>query len=111
MSEDDSQPRPATDDAARAAGDLGETRRAEDETIAQRRRGEDQALADRRTAQDRVLESAGHRLFLAAAAMTAAVNAGDLDRVRSANTELQAAVDAHLALGGQRRQPGQGEAP
>jgi hypothetical protein len=87
------------DKAAAAAGDsLAATRAAEDETVAQRRLEEDQATADRRTEEDRVLASAGHRLFLAAAAMTAAVNSGDLTQVSGANTELQEAVDAHLAL-------------
>lgn len=91
---------PASDqDTAAAADDsLAAARAAEDETVAQRRLEEDQATADRRTAEDRVLASAGHRLFLAAAAMTAAVNSGNLTQVSGANTELQEAVDAHLAL-------------
>jgi hypothetical protein len=93
------QPAAGGDAAAKAAGALDQSRRAEDETIAQRRLEEDQALADRRTEQDRALASTGHRLFLAAAAMTTAVNSGDLTQVSGANGELQAAVDAHLALG------------
>jgi len=81
-----------------AAGTLAQTRQNEDEAIKQRRLEEDQALDDKRTAEDRVLASAGHRLFLAAAAMTAAVNNGDIEQVRGANGELQEAVDAQLAL-------------
>jgi hypothetical protein len=86
------------DAAAKAADSLEQARRTEDDAIAQRRLEEDQALADRRTDEDRALASSGHRLFLAAAAMTAAVNSGDLRQVQGANTELQTAVDAHLAL-------------
>ena len=96
MSADNQQPAPDRDTAA--AEGLAATRAAEDEVIAQRRLEEDQALADRRTAEDRTLASSGHRLFLAAAAMTAAVNSGDIEQTRGANTELQEAVDAHLAL-------------
>jgi hypothetical protein len=86
------------DAAAKAAGALDESRRAEDDAVAQRRLEEDQAVADRRTDEDRKLASTGHRLFLAAAAMTAAISSGDMTRVSGANTELQTAVDAHLAL-------------
>ena len=89
---------PPTDAAAKAAGDLDQSRRVEDDAIAQRRLEEDQALADRRTDEDRAIASTGHRLFIAAAAMTAAINSGDLARVSGANSELQTAVDAHLAL-------------
>jgi len=88
------------DAAAKAAGTLDATRAAEDQAIAAQRLKEDQDLADKRTAEDRVLESAGHRLFLAAAAMTAAINSGDLTQVSSANGEFQEAVDAHLAATG-----------
>jgi hypothetical protein len=84
---------------AAAAGDtLAGARAAEDEATAQRRLEEDQAVADRRTAEDRELASAGHRLFLAAAAMTAAAGSGDIEQVRGANGELQEAVDAQLRL-------------
>jgi hypothetical protein len=87
------------DAGAQAAADtLAQTRAAEDEAIAQKRLEEDQALADKRTGEDRVLDSAAHRLFLSAAAMTAAVNSGDLTRVSGANAELQDAIAAHLDL-------------
>ena len=84
--------------AKAAAGTLAQTRATEDDAIAQKRLEEDQELADKRTAEDRVLDSAAHRLFLSAAAMTAAVNSGDIDQVRGANGELQEAIQAHLDL-------------
>jgi hypothetical protein len=93
----DNQP-PAAPPAKPGSG-LAAARAAEDDATAQARLKEDQATADKRAGEDRELASAGHRLFLAAAALTAAVNTGDLTQVSSANTELQEAVDAHLALG------------
>jgi hypothetical protein len=108
----ENQPQPAADQEAAdresaerrdagqqaAAVTLAQTRAAEDDAIAQRRLEEDQELADKRTGEDRQLDSAAHRLFLSAAAMTAAVNAGDIAQVRGANGELQAAIQAHLDL-------------
>lgn len=83
-------------DLASASESLAEQRAAEDEATTARRQDEDDATAAARREADRAVVSARTRLVTAAAALQLAVDAEDLEEVRVANAEIQAAVGHHL---------------
>src|ERR1035441_4870770 len=85
-------------DLSATSESLAEQRAAEDEATLARRQDEDDALAASRREADRVVVSARTRLVTAAAGLQSAVDAEDLDEVRVANAEMQAAVGRHLEV-------------
>jgi hypothetical protein len=77
---------------------LAADRAAEDEATTARRKDEDDATAAARREADRAVVSARTRLVTAATALQSAVDAEDLEEVRVANAEVQAAVGNHLQV-------------
>jgi hypothetical protein len=85
-------------DLATASERLAAQRAAEDEATDGRRKDEDDATAAARREADRAVVSARTRLVTAAAGLQSAVDVEDLEEVRVANAEMQAAVGRHLEV-------------
>jgi hypothetical protein len=85
-------------DLASSSEILAEQRAAEDEEIKARRKDEDDVLTARRRDADREVATARARLVTAAAGLQSAVDSGDREEVRVANSEMQAAVGSHLQV-------------